>query len=233
MALILSLETATKVCSVALHQLNNPIANGLIALSEYQGDYSHSEKLNEFIMEVLQKADKKFEDLEAVAVSKGPGSYTGLRIGVSTAKGLCYALDIPLISVDTLLSMALKAAEEVEDETAIFCPMIDARRMEVYCAFYDAQQQLLTPISAEIIDEHSFESWNKRKVYFFGDGAEKCRATLKAKSNFFYLDQITPSAKELGRLAMQKMQNNEFEDVAYFEPFYLKDFIGTKAKKLL
>ncbi len=228
MALILSLETATKVCSVALHQENE-----LIALTEYDGDYSHSEKLNEFILEVLGKSNRKFNDLEAIAVSKGPGSYTGLRIGVSTAKGLCYALDIPLISIDTLQSMALKAFYQLNDINAVYCPMIDARRMEVYCGFYDFEQKLLVPIAAEIIVENSFEKWKDKKVYFFGDGAEKCCETLKSKENFIYLDQLTPSAKELGELAIQKMNSSAFEDVAYFEPFYLKDFVGTKAKKLL
>jgi tRNA threonylcarbamoyladenosine biosynthesis protein TsaB len=227
MALILSLETATKVCSVALHK------NGvLLGIKEQSGDYSHSELLNKFILQLLAETNVTFEQLEAIAVSKGPGSYTGLRIGVSTAKGLCYALNIPLIAVDTLKAMSLRAFNFVKSENATYLPLIDARRMEVYSGRYDGRQNLLSPIVAKIIDEESFNEYEGQEVYYFGDGSEKCKE-LFSKLNFKQLETIFPSSNELGILANNLFVVSEFEDVAYFEPYYLKDFLATTPKKLL
>ncbi|MCB9360521.1 MAG: tRNA (adenosine(37)-N6)-threonylcarbamoyltransferase complex dimerization subunit type 1 TsaB [Flavobacteriales bacterium] len=368
MSLILGIETATKMCSVALSD-----ENGLLALKEVGGEYSHAENLNLFIEEVCKEAGKKLSEIDAIAVSKGPGSYTGLRIGVSAAKGFCFSLNIPLISVDTLQAMAknpslilhkgektpgyyttdgqmwnllhekaknhrkkpteaemvlwkfLRAkqlgfkfrrqhpvdrfipdfvciekkliievdgkihdyqqeedrirteilneqgfkvirytndevlgnvnsvvqkikielnllplgacsefiSEEIE-RSVLFCPMIDARRMEVYTALYDTEGNKIEDISAKIIDENSFEKELKaNKIIFFGDGAEKCRVVLESNPDAIFIDNIHPSAKYVNELAIEKFKNKEFEDVAYFEPFYLKDFIATTPKKLL
>lgn len=227
MALILSLETATKVCSVALHKDGE-----LLGVKEQSGAYSHSELLNQFIAELIEETDIEFNQLEAIAVSKGPGSYTGLRIGVSTAKGFCYALSIPLIAVDTLKAMSLRAYRSVKNEDAYYLPMIDARRMEVYCGVYDFDLNLIVPVSAQIIGEESFGELHSKEVFYFGDGAEKCQGVLSHPS-FTRLEAIFPSAIELGMLAKLKFELSEFEDVAYFEPFYLKDFLATTPKKLL
>jgi len=227
MSLILGIETATKMCSVAISR------NGiLLSIREQTGDYSHSEKLNQFIAEVCEEAKVKLEELDAVAVSKGPGSYTGLRIGVSAAKGLCYALDKPLIAVDTLKALTLRITGTESFGEALFCPMIDARRMEVYTAIFDAALNEVEPVSAKIIDEHSFqELLENNKIIFFGDGAEKCKQTLGASTNAVFIENIEPSATYINQLAVQKLQNAFFEDVAYFEPYYLKDFLATTPKK--
>lgn len=226
MALILQIETATQTCSVALAQ------NGvLLAYKEQTERNIHASVITLFIEELMQKAQIKYQDLDAIAVSMGPGSYTGLRIGVSTAKGLCYALDIPLIAVNTLEAMSAGFAANhfsVNPQT-LFCPMIDARRMEVYCAIFDAETQLIQETKAEIIDEHSFDHLlNSNIVYFFGDGAAKCESVLGLSLNARIMDDFENSAKYLTRLAYDKFQKKEFEDVAYFEPFYLKDFIAGK-----
>ncbi len=363
MALILNLETATTVCSVSLAKDGQ-----LLALTEKNGEYSHSENLTLFIEDVFQKSGFKLSDIDAIAVSKGPGSYTGLRIGVSTAKGLCYALNKPLIGINTLkhLSLALSEgegtlpshrtprffttgkldwttlisnakqnrAEQTETEKIIwhhiranklgikfrrqhpidkyivdfvciekrliveidgkvhdfqkqedeertcelnkigfrvirfsnndvianidgvivsiqnelsspitslsfgegrgevfFCPMLDARRMEVYCAIYDSANNEIKPTSAEIIDELSFSDLLKKNViYFFGDGAAKCKNILSDNENARFIDGIFPSAKNMVSLSEQAFINKQFEDVAYFEPFYLKDFVAGKKK---
>lgn len=228
MSLILGIETATKMCSVALSD-----ENGLLALKEVGGEYSHAENLNLFIEEVCKEAGKKLSEIDAIAVSKGPGSYTGLRIGVSAAKGFCTALEIPLISVDTLQAMAIKPSGEIE-RGVLFCPMIDARRMEVFTAFYDGEGNKVEEISAKIIDENSFEKELKAgKVVFFGDGAEKCREALEGNPNAIFIEDVHPSAQYINEIAIKKFDKKEFEDVAYFEPFYLKDFIATTPKKLL
>ncbi|OFY88984.1 MAG: tRNA (adenosine(37)-N6)-threonylcarbamoyltransferase complex dimerization subunit type 1 TsaB [Bacteroidetes bacterium RIFCSPLOWO2_12_FULL_31_6] len=362
MSIILGIETATKICSVAISD-----GEKLLAIKEEGGAYSHSQKLTVFIQEVLDQAGKTFKDIDAVAVSKGPGSYTGLRIGVSSAKGLCYALGIPLIAVDTLQAMAkntppnlpstdgegmpryyttdsqmwnllLEKAKEhrkkpteaemvlwkflrtkqlgykfrrqhpvdrfipdfvcIEKKLIIevdgkihefqkeedkirteilnengfkvirfkneevicnidevvskikaqlqslpsgeikrgllFCPMIDARRMEVYTALFDENNNLVEHITAKIIDEYSFAKHLKsHKILFFGDGAEKCKEILSKHPNAIFTDSGLPSAKTVNEIAHEKFNNKEFEDVAYFEPYYLKDFIATTAKKLL
>ncbi|NNC70027.1 MAG: tRNA (adenosine(37)-N6)-threonylcarbamoyltransferase complex dimerization subunit type 1 TsaB [Flavobacteriaceae bacterium] len=224
MSLILNIETATKNCSVCLAR-----SGGVIALKESNdGNYSHGEKLHVFIEEVIREANVQLSDLKAIAVSKGPGSFTGLRIGVSAAKGLCYSLDKPLISISTLEAMA--NAIEVEKNARIVS-LLDARRMEVYSAVFDHSNRQIREIRAEIIDESSFDEYlSKGKVYFLGDGAEKCKEVIQHK-NAIFLDHYFPSSKELAKLSYQKIQNGDIEDVAYFEPFYLKDFIVTQKKK--
>jgi len=362
MSIILGIETATKICSVAISDDEK-----LLAIKEEGGAYSHAEKLTVFIQDVLKQAGKSLQDIDVVAVSKGPGSYTGLRIGVSTAKGLCYALGIPLIAVDTLQAMAKntppnlpstdgegmpryyttdsqrwnlllekakehrkkpteaemvlwkflrakqlgfkfrrqhpvdrfipdfvciekkliievdgkihdfqkeedKVRTEILNENGfkvirfkneeiicnidevvlkiitqlqslpsgeikrdlLFSPMIDARRMEVYTALYDKNNNLVEEITAKIIDEHSFaEHLKNNKILFFGDGAEKCKEVLSKNKNALFSELGMPSAKTINEIALQKLNKKELEDVAYFEPYYLKDFIATTAKKLL
>lgn len=223
MAYILNIETATKNCSVSIAK------NGkTVALQELNdGKYSHAEKLHEFIKDVIEEAGIEFKDLKAVAVSKGPGSYTGLRIGVSAAKGLCFALGIPLIATNTLKALALT----ISIEDGIKVPLLDARRMEVYSAVFSNENKIIKQVTAEVIDELSFNKFLKEeKVYFLGDGASKCKGIITHKNAFFMEDKF-PSANEMASLSFSKFKNNEFEDVAYFEPFYLKDFLITSSKK--
>jgi len=220
---ILNIETATKNCSVSIAK------NGkTIALQELNdGKYSHAEKLHEFIKNVLEDSTIEFKDLKAVAVSKGPGSYTGLRIGVSAAKGICFALGIPLIATDTLQALAMSFA--INDGVKI--PLLDARRMEVYSAVYSDKNLKTREVAAEIIDESSFNQYLiDGEVYFLGDGASKCKEIITHKNAVFVEDKF-PSANEMGSLSFIKFKNKEFEDVAYFEPFYLKDFLVTTSKK--
>ena len=225
MALILCLETATTVCSVALAKDGK-----LLAIREVNQGYTHSENLTIFSEQVLSEAGHKFSDLDAIAVSKGPGSYTGLRIGVSAAKGFCFALEKPLIAVNTLRGMAYGAAKNVK-EKSLLCPMIDARRMEVYCAFYDLDNNEIRSTSAEIITEDSFaDILKENKVIFFGDGAAKCKQAI-THPNAIFIDNAFPSAGYLVQIAENKFANKEFEDVAYFEPYYLKDFVSGSQKK--
>ncbi len=229
MALILNIETATTVCSVCLAKDGK-----LIALKEINGDYSHAENLTLFIEHVFKQANLKLTDVEAIAVSKGPGSYTGLRIGVSTAKGLCYSLNKPLIAIDTLQHMALSVSSNLQTsnnyEQSLYCPMLDARRMEVYCAIYDKDNICAVPTLAFIVEEDSFSYFLKGKVvYYFGDGAAKCAKIIRGKE-MFYIADIFPSAKNMITLSEKAFNNNLFEDVAYFEPFYLKDFMIGKKK---
>ena len=226
MSNILLIETATKVCSVGLAQ-----GNKIIALREDKSlQYSHSSLLTSFIDEVLREAAIGFKNLDAVAVSMGPGSYTGLRIGVSVAKGLCYALDIPLIAINTLQSLAATAVQPGFVNADFFVPMIDARRMEVYNAVYDKSLNEIRETSAEIIDENAFtQLLEKGKVAFFGDGAPKCRAVISHTNAFFY-DDIHPGVNGLLNFALEKFIQKQFEDLAYFEPFYLKDFVAGKPK---
>jgi len=223
MALILNLETATKNCSVSISKDGQTIA-----LKEINtGGYSHAELLHPFIEEVLKETNHKLSDLDAVAVSKGPGSYTGLRIGVSAAKGICFGDDIPLISIPTLESMAM--SQKGKDYTLV--PMLDARRMEVYANVYNSSLEEIRKTEAEIIDENSYSEYlEKGKVLFFGDGADKCKETITHK-NAEFVDDIFPSAKDMGEIAEKMFTENTFEDTAYFEPFYLKDFIATKSLK--
>lgn len=224
MALILQIETATQTCSVALAQ--DGVLLGVLEKTERN---IHAGLITVFIAELMQIADKRFSDLDAVAVSMGPGSYTGLRIGVSTAKGLCYALDIPLIAVNTLEAMArgfMSNCFSVNPQT-VFCPMIDARRMEVYCAVYNHQNELVLQTEAKIIEQQSFSDLlDQYIIYFFGDGAPKCEAMLGLHLNARILADFENSASHLTDLAFEKFKNKQFVDVAYFEPFYLKDFIA-------
>jgi tRNA threonylcarbamoyladenosine biosynthesis protein TsaB len=226
MAIILNLETATTVCSVALAKDGQ-----LLSQKELNADYTHAENLTLFIEAVIQEAKLSLKNIDAIAVSKGPGSYTGLRIGVSTAKGLCYSLDKPMIAINTLEHSAYGCSLQHGKSNDLFCPMIDARRMEVYCAVYDKSNKLIRPTAAQIIDEHSFlDLLEKQTIYFFGDGAEKCKSTLSTHPNAIFLDHLYPSAGNMIRLAENVFLNKQFEDVAYFEPFYLKDFVAGKKK---
>jgi len=215
MGYILNIETATKNCSVSLAKDGETKV-----LREYAGEgYAHAEKLHFFIEEALSEAGTSFKDLDAVAVSMGPGSYTGLRIGVSAAKGLCYSLGIPLIAVDTLevLAKAIGIGE------GVIIPMVDARRMEAYTAVFDAGYNKLRETKAEIITEDSFSEFGGVK-HLLGDGSGKCRDILDDDA-FVYHDVLYPSAKEMGALSFDKYKKSDTVDVAYFEPFYLKDFI--------
>lgn len=226
MALTLCIESTTKNCSAALAR------NGsVVALREDRSDkYTHAEKLQVFIDEVLRSAGAGYGDLEAVAVSKGPGSYTGLRIGVSAAKGIAFGADIPMIAVCPLRAMAAQVADG--DSDTLLIPMIDARRMEVFCAGYDGQGALVFDTRAEIVDENSFvDSRPFRKICFFGDGAEKCVPLFADRPEFFFLDGIEASAVGMAALAEEAFKAGHFVDTAYFEPFYLKDFIPGKPKK--
>jgi tRNA threonylcarbamoyladenosine biosynthesis protein TsaB len=218
---ILNLETATRNCSVALAKNGETILCKEIA----EIGFSHAEKLHVFIEEIIKEANINFSDLKAIAVSKGPGSYTGLRIGVSAAKGLSFALNIPLISIDTLLALT----KQVSIEKGVIIPMIDARRMEVYSAVFDANHNKIRDVEAQILDENSFSDLDQ-EIYIIGDSSEKAKTILTTK-NIIYLDEIQfPSAKQMCKLSFEKFQNNDFEDVAYFEPFYLKDFLITTPK---
>jgi tRNA threonylcarbamoyladenosine biosynthesis protein TsaB len=222
MAVILNLETATTNCSVSIARDGEILS----LIEEDHARYSHSEQLHKFIERSLKEADVQPKDLDAVAVSKGPGSYTGLRIGVSTAKGLCYALDIPMISVGTLESMS----RSVSVESGYVIPLLDARRMEVYAAVFDHRGKLIKPTWAELVDEDSFKEFtDKEEVYLLGNGSIKCREVLQGE-NLKYLPQLVPSAKTMAGMSYKAFENGVFENTAYFEPFYLKDFIATKPK---
>lgn len=222
MSYILNIETATKNCSVALAKEGKTILCKEIA----EEGYSHAERLHVFIEEIIKEAGITFQDLSAIAVSQGPGSYTGLRIGVSAAKGLCFALDIPLIAVDTLQVLASQA--KVHD--GLIISMLDARRMEVYSAIFTPNFEKIRPVQAEVITENSFEELQET-IYFVGDCAEKCKPFL-TKKNFIFLEEIKyPSAKVMSFLSFEKYQKNDTVDVAYFEPYYLKDFMMTVSKK--
>lgn len=217
MGLILNIETATKVCSVAIGKEGNLI--DFIEVND--SDYSHSEKLNVFIIELLERNKLTLSNFDAIAISEGPGSYTGLRIGTSTAKGICYSLDIPLISVNTLSELC----ELAPVETGTKVPMIDARRMEVYTAFYSADNNITTPQHNLIVNEDSFN--NLGEVYLFGNGADKFKELFKNNSNINFIDEIICSAKGMVKLSEEKFQAKSFEDVAYFEPNYGKEFYTT------
>ena len=235
MPIILQIETSTNICSIALSEGGKSIFG-----RRNDEGLNHARLLSPFIDEAIDFLSENEKKLDAVAVSSGPGSYTGLRIGVSTAKGLCYGLDIPLISISTLEIMAI-AAKKVLEETEnsklktdnLFCPMIDARRMEVYTAFFDENNYLVRDISADIIDENSYSDLlEKHTIYFFGNGAEKCRSILK-HPNAVFLDNIIPEAENMITLAEKSFADKQFENVAYFEPFYLKEFQATEPKQLI
>lgn len=228
MALILNIETSTEVCSVNVAQ------DGKVLFErESLEGLNHSQMLTVFIEEILYKQGLSPAKLNAVAVSKGPGSYTGLRIGVSVAKGLCFSLNIPLLAIGTIDVMGRYASENQElylgtrDEEILFCPMIDARRMEVYTAVFNAAGEQLRSVTAKIIDNTSFSSLlAQHRIMFFGNGAHKCRQAL-THPNALFIGPLNASARFMIKYAEEKYKNNDWEDVAYFEPFYLKDFIAT------
>jgi len=223
MALILGIESATKNCSVALFKDGVVIAEK----ESITDGYTHAEQLTLFIQNVIDSANITLNKVEAVALSMGPGSYTGLRIGTSTAKGLCYALDIPLIAISTLKAMAFDMAKN--EKSAIYCPMIDARRMEVFSALYDVDNKQVRGVQADVVDENTYTEFLADEIIFFGDGSLKCQEIINHK-NAKFIEGINPSAKNLGNLANAKFENKDFEDVAYFEPYYLKDFVAGKKK---
>ena len=229
MSCILHIETSTEVCSVSVSQDGASI----FSKEDYKGS-SHAVALGVFVDEALSFADNHAIPLDAVAVSCGPGSYTGLRIGVSMAKGICYGRNIPLIGLPTLevMSVPVLLSEELPED-ALLCPMIDARRMEVYAAIYDRALNVKRAIGADIIDEHSYaEFLEKHPVYFFGNGSGKCREKL-VHPNAHFIEDIHPLAKWMFPLAEKAMAKQNFKDVAYFEPFYLKEFVASTPKKLI
>ncbi len=214
MSYILNLETSTKNCSVALSKDNICIAVKEIA----EENYSHAEQLHRFIENILIENSLSFSDLNAIAISKGPGSYTGLRIGVSAAKGLCFALDIPLIAIDTLTILA----HQVVTTNALIVPVLDARRLEIYCTVLDHNCNTITPVEAHILSSNSFLEYPNQLI-FVGDCVQKCQEIIKHHHTTYI--QSYPSAKEMSKISYQKFLNKDFENTAYFEPFYLKDFI--------
>ncbi|MGC3979576.1 MAG: tRNA (adenosine(37)-N6)-threonylcarbamoyltransferase complex dimerization subunit type 1 TsaB [Paludibacteraceae bacterium] len=226
---ILHIETSTNVCSVAL-SIDGKCE---YSFSDNKGQ-NHAALLSPYIQQIIDRANKKNWLLDAIAVSSGPGSYTGLRIGVSTAKGLCYGFEKPLISVNTLEILCVGALKRINlVENALLCPMIDARRMEVYTACYNKNLDTITDISAQIIDENSFSNLlDKYQIHFFGNGAGKCKSVI-THPNAFFIDNVEPLAKNMIYSAEKRYSESKFEDVAYFEPFYLKEFQTTAPKKLL
>ncbi|MGN0186395.1 MAG: tRNA (adenosine(37)-N6)-threonylcarbamoyltransferase complex dimerization subunit type 1 TsaB [Paludibacteraceae bacterium] len=227
MATILHIETSTTVCSAALSY------DGRLGMSRVCATgMSHASKLPVFIDEILQECRRRNLQCDAVAVSAGPGSYTGLRIGVSTAKGICYGLNAKLLAIDTLQLIARAALPKIADENALICPMIDARRMEVYTALYDTKLQKILDCTAKIIDADAFSDiLSTRKIYFCGDGAAKCQAVI-THANAVFLDGIVPLADNMLLPAEAQYAACAFEDVAYFEPLYLKEFQTTKPKTM-
>ncbi len=219
MAIVLSLETSSKNCSVAIHKNSVTLAS-----SEIHVGQSHASKLAPMINQVMKLAEVKYSELSAVAVSSGPGSYTGLRIGVSTAKGLCFSLGVPLIAINTLELMAFQIGK-INTGEALLCPMIDARRMEVYCMLKDHNLNIVSPIQARVIDETSFaENLKTDEILFFGDGAMKCKPFI-VSDNACFIEDVYPNAIQLGFLAEKKFEYNQIEDLLSFEPFYLKEFM--------
>ena len=233
MSLILCIETGTDICSVGVARDGE-----LVSLRESDEGRDHAKKVGVFVDELLRETGISPDELDAVAVGMGPGSYTGLRIGVSFAKGLCYGLGIPLVAVGSLDAMAAVAIEDYDAgildvdnwENAVLCPMVDARRMEVYTRLFDAKGNALSDVTAEVVTEQTFADVRReRQLVMFGNGAAKCREVLHDAT---YIN-ITPSARGLARLAEQRLSAGQTEDIAYFEPFYLKDFIVIPSKKKL
>lgn len=230
MSCILNIETSTNVCSVAVSQDGSCIFNK----EDHEGP-NHAVILGVFVQEALSFIDSHAIPLDAVAVSCGPGSYTGLRIGLSMAKGICYGRDVKLIAIPTLelMCVPLLLGEKINEENALLCPMIDARRMEVYSQFFDRALKEVRSINADIVENNTYDDiLVQQPVYFFGNGAEKCHEVL-THHNAHIIEGIVPLAKNMYPLAEKRMANEQFEDVAYFVPFYLKDFVAKEAKKLL
>lgn len=228
MPLLLALETSATVCSVALYK-----GAALLGASELQIEKSHSSHITVMISQLLENCGVELKQLSAVAVSGGPGSYTGLRIGSSTAKGLCYSLDIPLLEVSTLYGLALQAIQAVPNsQDYLFCPMVDARRMEVYTCLLNSNLEEQLPIEPVILDEETFRAQlESQPIAFFGNGAAKFKKLKSSIPNALFIDSIQPSAKSIGQLALEKYERKAFEDVAYYEPFYLKDVYITSPSK--
>lgn len=224
MSLLLLIETSSINCSIALCEGNN-----ILACVEKREMNIHASAITLFIEQVLSEAGKNLSDLTAIAVGKGPGSYTGLRIGVSTAKGLCYALNIPLIACQSLRTIFEQAKSISNQPNAIYRPLIDARRMEVYTCTFQADGAQQEDTNAVIIDEHTFEQeTSSQTCIYFGDGAEKTKAFFMNNKNVIYLDELYPSANYMHIEAMEKFKSQSFEDLIYFEPFYLKEFYFNK-----
>jgi tRNA threonylcarbamoyladenosine biosynthesis protein TsaB len=232
--LILHMETATDICSVAISE-----GDRQLSLVESGPERSHATLLNPFIRKSLKEAGREFSQISAVAVSKGPGSYTGLRIGVSTAKGIAYALEIPLLATGTLENMAhgilihpgLKEIQQQFGDQLLLCPMLDARRMEVYTCFFSSDLAVQREVSADIITSESYrELLDRHHICFFGNGSSKCRELLDHPHAHF-LEGIETSAAHMIHPVLFRFRHQQFEDVAYFEPFYLKDFIATIPRK--
>lgn len=230
MSCILNIETSTAVCSVAVSNAGECIFNA----EDHDGP-NHAVKLGTFVDEALSFADSHALPLDAVAVSCGPGSYTGLRIGVSMAKGVCYARNAKLLAVPTLqlLCVPLLLREQITPDDALLCPMLDARRMEVYAALYDRALKEVRPVGADIVEADTYKAFlDQHHVFFFGNGADKCKAEI-VHPNAHFIDNVKPLAKNMAPLAEKAMAEERFEDVAYFVPFYLKDFVAKAAKPLL
>ena len=229
MACILHIDTSTNICSVAVSEDSH-----VIFLQEERSGQNHAEQLGTFVDKALSFTDSHAIPFDAVAVSGGPGSYTGLRIGVSMAKGICYARNLKLVSVPTLELLCVPVLlRELIPEDALLCPMIDARRMEVYTGIYNRGLKMIRPVSADIVTEETYKPWlDEQPVYFFGGGAKKCMETIN-HPNARYIDGIEPLAKWMQPLAERRLMNGQTENVAYYVPFYLKDFVAKMPKKLL
>ena len=231
MACILHIETSTNVCSVAVSEDGQCI----FEQQEHGEHGAGAERLGTMVDEAMSFTDNHAIPFDAVAVSCGPGSYTGLRIGVSMAKGICYGRDLKLLAVPTLelLCVPVLLRNPDMEENALLCPMLDARRMEVYAALYDRSLKAVRPVSADIVEADTYKQWlDERPIYFFGNGAKKCTEIIE-HPNAHFIDGIEPLAKWMQPLAEKRFLNEQFEDVAYFVPFYLKDFVAIKPKKLL
>lgn len=229
MACILHIETSTQVCSVAVSEDSHVI----FQLEDHSGP-NHAERLGSMVDEALSFTDNHAIPFDAVAVSCGPGSYTGLRIGVSMAKGICYGRNLKLIAVPTLELMCVPVLlREMVEENALLCPMIDARRMEVYAGIYDRALKEVRPVGADVVDAETYKQWlDERPVYFFGNGAAKCMETIN-HPNAHLIEGVEPLAKWMQPLAERRLLNGQVEDVAYFEPFYLKDYVAKMPKKMI
>lgn len=230
MSCILNIDTSTDVCSVAVS-----FGGECVFCKEDHSGPNHAVKLGVFIDEAISYIDSRDMRLDAVAVSSGPGSYTGLRIGVSTAKGICYGRSIKLIAVPTLelLTVPVLLGEHIKEEDALLCPMLDARRMEVYASIYDRGLNPVRETQADVVDGNTYKEYlDKHPVYFFGNGAAKCMETIN-HPNAHFISDIEPLAKNMFPLSEKRMAEEKFEDVAYFEPFYLKNYVAKMPKKLI
>ena len=226
MAYLLHIESSSTVCSVAISNDDK-----LIAIKELNNGYTHAENLHVYIEQLLKEVSLQAKDLSAISVSSGPGSYTGLRIGFSAAKGLAYALQIPIITVDTLKALSAIAINKANKE-AFYCPLLDARRMEVYTALYDNNLNETLSVRALVLNEENIQVFNQNKnIYFFGDGMSKAKNLLQTLPNIYFIENITASASSMIGLAFQKYKVQDFADIAYVEPNYLKEFFFTSAKK--